>query len=121
MATPTRSAASIAVDETTLEITTDGPTAPLLDVLAETWLVQKASMQDIPRDQIDNSDYWPTSPIGTGPFIFNEYVEGQYIDTVRFDNYWRGTPKLDKLIRREFKDPATAFWLLTPAKSISLT
>lgn len=98
----------VAVDETTLEITTDGPTAPLLDVLAETWIVHKASMQDIPRDQIDKSDYWRTNPVGTGPFKFSQYVEGQYIETVRFDNYWRGAPKLDKLIRREFKDPATA-------------
>ncbi|MEZ4620855.1 MAG: ABC transporter substrate-binding protein [Caldilineaceae bacterium] len=98
----------VAVDETTLQITTDGPSAPLLDVLAETWLVQKAGLADIPRDQVDKSDYWATQSIGTGPFKFSAYVEGQYIETVRFDNYWRGAPKLDKLIRREFKDPATA-------------
>jgi peptide/nickel transport system substrate-binding protein len=98
----------VAVDDTTLEITTDGPTAPLLDVLAETWILHKASMQDIPRDQIDNTEYWRTAPIGTGPFQFTEYVEGQYIETVRFDDYWRGAPKLDRLIRREFRDPATS-------------
>ena len=26
----------------------------------------------------------------------------------RFDNYWRGKPKLDGIIRRHFKDPAAA-------------
>ena len=25
-----------------------------------------------------------------------------------FPNYWRGAPKLDKLIRREFQDPSAA-------------
>ncbi len=97
-----------AVDEHTVTITTDGPTAPLLDILAETWMVQKASLGQVPADQIDNSDYWSTQAIGTGPFKFSKYVEGQYVETVRFDDYWRGAPKLDKLIRREFKDPATA-------------
>lgn len=98
----------VAVDEHTLEITTDGPSAPLLDVLAETWIVQKAGLGEVPRDQIDKSDYWATQSVGTGPFKFSNYVEGQFIETVRFDDYWRGAPKLDKLIRREFKDPATA-------------
>jgi peptide/nickel transport system substrate-binding protein len=97
-----------AVDDHTLKITTDGPSAPLLDVLAETWIVQKAGLSGVERDQIDKTDYWATQSIGTGPFKFSKFVEGQYIETVRFDDYWRGTPKLDKLIRREFKDPATA-------------
>jgi peptide/nickel transport system substrate-binding protein len=97
-----------AVDDTTLTITTNGPTAPLLDILAETWIIHEASMQDIPRDQFDKSDYWRTTAIGTGPFKMSQFVEGQYIETVRFDDYWRGAPKLEKLIRREFKDPATA-------------
>ncbi|MBX3014188.1 MAG: ABC transporter substrate-binding protein [Caldilineaceae bacterium] len=98
----------VAVDETTLQVTTDGPSAPFLDVLAETWIVQKASLGEVARDQVDKSDYWATQSIGTGPFKFTSYVEGQYIETVRFDAYWRGAPKLDRLIRREFKDPATA-------------
>jgi peptide/nickel transport system substrate-binding protein len=98
----------VAVDDHTLTITTDGATAPLLDILAETWIVQKASLGEVPPDQVDNSDYWATQSIGTGPFKFSQYVEGQYIETVRFDDYWRGAPKLDKLIRREFLDPATA-------------
>lgn len=98
----------VAVDETTLAITTDGPTAPLLDVLAETWIIHKASLQEIPIDQLEKHEYWRTTAIGTGPFKVSAYVEGQYVETVRFDDYWRGAPKLEKLIRREFKDPATA-------------
>lgn len=96
------------VDANTLAVTTDGPSAPLLDVFAETWIVQKASLKDVPRDNLDKNDYWRTKSIGTGPFKFSKFVEGQYIETVAFDNYWRGKPKLAKLIRREFKDPATA-------------
>ena len=100
-----------AVDDLTLNITTDGPSAAMLDVLAETWILHEASMADIPSDQVNDSDYW-SSPIGTGPFMFSNYVEGQFIEADRFDDYWRGAPKLAKLIRREFKDPATALLAL---------
>lgn len=99
------------VDDLTLNITTDGPSAAMLDVLAETWIVQEASLSQIPRDQVNDSDYWATA-VGTGPFKLSNYVAGQFIETVRFDDYWRGAPRLEKLIRREFKDPATALLAL---------
>lgn len=97
-----------AVDANTLEVTTDGPNAAILDTFAETWILSKASMKDVSHENLDQNEYWRTKPVGTGPFMFVQFVEGQYIETAAFDNYWRGRPKIDKLIRREFKDPATA-------------
>jgi peptide/nickel transport system substrate-binding protein len=35
-------------------------------------------------------------------------VTDQYVELVPFDNYWRGRPKLDKLINRYFKDSSSA-------------
>ena len=46
------------VDPTTIEITTAAPFAPLLDVLTETWILQKASVGAIARDKIKGNDYW---------------------------------------------------------------
>ncbi len=37
-------------------------------------------------------------PIGTGPFKMTEYVPDQYVTFTRFDDYWEGAPKLDKII-----------------------
>ena len=54
------------------------------------------------------SDYWKTQQIGTGPFKFDKYTPGVSMELVRFDNYWRGAPKLDRIINRSFKDPASA-------------
>ena len=96
------------VDANTLQLTTEGPNAAIIDTLAETWILQKASLKDISHDNLDKSDYWRTKSIGTGPFKFVKFVDGQYIETAAFENYWRGKPKIDRLIRREFKDPATA-------------
>jgi len=95
-------------DPRVVKITTDKPNAPLLDTLAEAWMVQEASLSSIPRDQVSKSDYWTTKAIGTGPFKLAKYEAGQYMELDAFDGYFRGRPLLDKLIRRQFKDPATA-------------
>lgn len=35
------------------------------------------------------------TPIGFGPFKIKNIVPGEAVEFVRFDEYWRGTPKLD--------------------------
>ncbi len=49
-----------------------------------------------------------TQPVGTGPFMFKEWVHGQYIRLVRNPNYWRpGRPYLGEIIFKEIPDPAS--------------
>jgi peptide/nickel transport system substrate-binding protein len=95
-------------DPSVIKITTLAPNAPLLDTLTETWILHKASLGQVPVDQINGNEYWGKVAIGTGPFKLQSYVPGQYMELVRFDNYFRGAPLLEKLIRRHFQDPATA-------------
>ncbi|ACB86346.1 peptide-binding protein [Natranaerobius thermophilus] len=45
-----------------------------------------------------------TEPIGTGPFEFEEYVEGQYVELVANEDYHRGEPELER-ITVEVKSP----------------
>lgn len=40
------------------------------------------------------------NPIGTGPFQFSEYVPRQYVEHVRHEQYFRGTPDLERLVYR---------------------
>jgi len=99
-----------APDPQTVTITTDTPNAAMLDALSVIWIVQKKSLSSIPIDQITKSPYWttPGQAVGTGPFKITNYVDGQFMELSRYDGYWRGKPVLDKIVRREFKDPATA-------------
>jgi peptide/nickel transport system substrate-binding protein len=96
------------VDPTTIKITTETPNAALADTLAETYILQKASLGVVPREEVGKGDYWTTKAIGTGPFKLVKHEAGQFVEVARFDDYFRGAPLLEKLIRREFKDPATA-------------
>lgn len=46
-------------------------------------------------------------PAGTGPYMFDRLVQGQQLDLKRFDKYWGGQPKLDRIIFRQIPDPTT--------------
>jgi peptide/nickel transport system substrate-binding protein len=47
------------------------------------------------------------APVGTGPFLFKEWVRGSHIVYERNPNYWdAGKPYLDRLIVRFINDPA---------------
>jgi peptide/nickel transport system substrate-binding protein len=46
------------------------------------------------------------NPIGTGPFKFQEYVQGDHLSLVKNPNYWKtGLPYLDGIHFQIFKDP----------------
>ena len=46
------------------------------------------------------------NPVGTGPFKFQEYVQGDHLSLVRNPNYWKkGLPYLDGIRFQIFKDP----------------
>lgn len=46
-------------------------------------------------------------PIGTGPFRFDEWQQGDHITVVRNESYWQnGLPYLDSIVFRPIDDPA---------------
>jgi len=58
-----------------------------------------------PESAADNA----TKPVGTGPFKFDNWVQGDHIDLVKNPDYW-GTPvKLDKATFKFIADPTAAF------------
>ncbi|WP_411345878.1 ABC transporter substrate-binding protein [Paenibacillus sp. WLX1005] len=48
------------------------------------------------------------SPVGSGPFQFKEYKNGEYVTLDRFDNYFGGKPHLDSVTYRIAKDANAA-------------
>jgi peptide/nickel transport system substrate-binding protein len=56
-----------------------------------------------------NHPYWTTEYIHTGPFRLVDYGLGENIVFERFDNYFLGRPKLDRVIFQAIPDPNTLF------------
>jgi peptide/nickel transport system substrate-binding protein len=89
------------LDALTLQITLNAPQGPfLLNMALPAFGIASptAMMADIQNAY--------KNPVGTGPFKFQEYVQGDHLSLVRNPNYWKtGLPYLDGIRFQIFKDP----------------
>ncbi len=89
------------VDPLTVRMHLSQPDAGLISKLAVGWAIIFPSQ--LPWDKLKET------VIGTGPFIWKEYVTGSGSTTVRNPNYFRqGYPCLDGIRNYVFKDPTVA-------------
>jgi peptide/nickel transport system substrate-binding protein len=80
----------------------------LLDALTYLYIFPQHALASIAPKDLVKSSWWSTNPIGTGPFKWGKYVTDQYVELDAYDGYWRGRPKLDKLIDRNFTAAGSA-------------
>jgi peptide/nickel transport system substrate-binding protein len=50
-----------------------------------------------------------TTPVGTGPFTFDKWVQGDRIELVKNDAYWGEAAKLDKATFKFISEPTAAY------------
>jgi peptide/nickel transport system substrate-binding protein len=91
------------VDDYTVKITTDGPDALFLTTVADNWaIVPPGYLQEVGQEGFDEH------PVGTGPFVFVEWVKGERIVMQANPDYWReSAPKIENLIFRPIPESAT--------------
>ncbi|MGI8748926.1 MAG: ABC transporter substrate-binding protein, partial [Deinococcus sp.] len=65
-------------------------------------------LSKIPAKELRTSAWWRTNPVGTGPFVWSRYVPDQYVELKADPNYFKGRPKVDRLVNRYFKEQASA-------------
>ncbi len=88
------------VDDFTVDIVTKKPWAYLVYDLVSINIPSPAAVK-----QWGNKDY-PQHASGTGAFKITKYVDGQVMELVPFDGYWREKAKLDKLVLFPMPEPA---------------
>ncbi len=84
------------VDEYTVKFTLKFPFAPFLN-----FMCHPAAMIVSPKamEKYDDPAELGKHPVGTGPFVFKEWVPGEKVVLVKNENYWKsGFPKLDGVI-----------------------
>ncbi len=84
------------------------PNASLLDTLTLVPMLPRHLLQNIPPRDLARSDWWRTNPVGTGPFKWSRLVPDQFVELVANPDYWRGKPKLDRLVNRYFREAGSA-------------
>lgn len=82
-----------AVDDTRVDIELKAPNSAMPDYL---------SIGILPSHLLEGEDLTTSdfnkAPVGAGPYKFVEWEEGQYIEMERFDDYYGGTPNIEKVI-----------------------
>ena len=53
-------------------------------------------------------DAFQNQPVGTGPYKFKEWMQGDRIELERFDDYWEGTPALETVTIRYINELSQA-------------
>lgn len=92
------------IDDLTLEVTLDEPMAEF------PYICTHDALAPVPQAALDDPDAFALAPIGNGPFkMEGTWVADQYIDLVRFDDYYAGPAKIDEIYFSIQKDPNTAF------------
>jgi len=90
------------IDDYTVKIVLSKPNAAMMTSLA---------MFTVTIVSPTNAEKWKEDafkhPVGTGPFKFVEWIKDDHITLEANKDYWRGAPKLDKLIFRVILDPSS--------------
>ncbi|MGP1357823.1 ABC transporter substrate-binding protein [Roseicyclus sp.] len=89
-----------AVDDTTVRVTLSSPDGAFLFKMAWGDAVIVA-----PESAETNA----TNPVGTGPFRFSEWVQGDRVELVRNEDYWGEPVALEEATFRFISDPNAAF------------
>ncbi|MEG0309598.1 MAG: ABC transporter substrate-binding protein [Eubacterium sp.] len=86
-------------DEKTVKISLKAPNVAMLDYL---------TIGILPKHLLDGKDMatddFNRKPIGTGPYKLVSWDKGQSITMEKFDNYYAGAPKIDKVIFKIVED-----------------
>ncbi|HYN89274.1 MAG TPA: ABC transporter substrate-binding protein [Ardenticatenaceae bacterium] len=91
------------VDDHTVTVTTAEPNPLLLRTMASNWAM-------VPPQYIEEvgEEGFTESPVGTGPFVFEEWVQEDRIVMSANPNYWReGLPRLAELVFRPIPESST--------------
>lgn len=89
------------IDDYTLRITTQYPYAPFLANLSDWngWFMEPEAVErwgELAGEHL----------VGSGPFVFKEWLRGEYIKLEAYDDFFLGRPKLDEVVFRFIPDNA---------------
>lgn len=92
-----------ATDEKTIVITLNG-IDPTIHIAFGFPILPKHILGDVPVADLGEHEFNTKNPIGSGPFKFDKWEDGQYVRVVAFDDYHEGRPYLDSITYRIIPD-----------------
>ncbi len=94
-----------AIDDTTVEITTEKPKANILAMVVP--IIPEHIWSKVSGEAATTTFQNEPPIIGSGPFQTVEWSKGKYIRLVANKDYWGGAPKVDELFFENYKSADT--------------
>ncbi|MGI8854345.1 MAG: ABC transporter substrate-binding protein, partial [Thermomicrobiales bacterium] len=98
-----------AKDANTVVFTLKDVVAPFLVSNAIYRIVPKHILGSVAPKDIKNNEFSTGKPVGTGPFKFKEYAQGDHVTLVANPDYHQGAPALDTYIYKYTKDSTALY------------
>lgn len=93
------------IDDYTVKFVLPAVSAPALDnIVTETYIIPEHVFKDEPDFSVNQLK---ATPVGTGPYKFVEYKNGEYIKLEANENYYKGEAEIDNLVLRIIESPDT--------------
>lgn len=89
------------IDDNTIHIILNTPDNDLIYKLCEPNTVI------ICKNAFDNLEEDKANQIGTGPYMYNEWVQGDFLSLHRFNDYWDGATKTEEIIIRSIPEASS--------------
>ena len=91
------------INDHTLVLKLQRPFGPFLSLLAMT------TAYVVPRDEVERlGNDFGTHPVGSGPYVLNEWKHGQHLVLAAHEDYFDGPPKLNGIFYRIIPEDLTA-------------
>ncbi|MCR6109601.1 peptide-binding protein [Bacillus sp. A301a_S52] len=84
-----------ALDETTVEFRLSEPDARFISNIGF-GILPKHILEDVSAADLEEHEFG-RNPIGSGPYQFDSWEDGQYVQLTAFEDYWEGAPNLDRI------------------------
>lgn len=117
-----------AMDRYTVNFTLKEPYAPFLSTC--TYAILPAHLlRDVPMEKLAEHPFNTKQPVGTGPFRFAKWEDGQYIELTAHADYFKGKPKIQHLYFRIVPDQNAQLihlqsggmdWMSIPATDLAI-
>ncbi len=90
------------IDDYTIRVGTNDTFGPFLTHLAHpaVAILNEKAVEDA------GEDYGVTEVVGTGPFVFDEWITGSSVTANRYEDYWGDAPGVDRIEFSTIADPS---------------
>lgn len=91
----------VALDPNTVQVTLSAPVGNMEYLLMYVWILPRSVWEGMSYDDILEFEDL-SAGMGSGPYELVDWQEGEFLILEAYEDYWRGTPAIQRMVWQEF-------------------